>query len=52
MQTRVLLGFATRDQLEGFLKRKNVMEGAYDVEDLQQDIETGDKLRGFVLIPG
>jgi hypothetical protein len=48
-QTREMLGYATRDQLEGFLKRNNVMEGAYDIEDLHRDVETGDKLRAPTL---
>ncbi len=44
MQTRVLLGFATRDQLEGFLKRNHVADGAYDLDDLEQDQKTLDRL--------
>lgn len=36
-ETRRLLGFETRNELEGFLKAHNVWEGAYDLEDLEQD---------------
>ncbi|HTX75286.1 MAG TPA: UPF0175 family protein [Terracidiphilus sp.] len=40
MQTRRLLGFETRYQLDGFLKARNVMEYAYGLEDLEQDRQT------------
>jgi predicted HTH domain antitoxin len=36
-QTRVLLGFATREQLDGFLKNHEVWEHSYSLEDLESD---------------
>jgi predicted HTH domain antitoxin len=39
-QTRRLLGFDTRYELEGFLKEHNVWEHAYSVEDLERDRQT------------
>lgn len=39
-QTRRLLGFETRYQLDGFLKAHHVWEQVYDLEDLQQYRET------------
>jgi predicted HTH domain antitoxin len=36
-QTRRLLGFETRYELDGFLKAHNVTEFAYSLEDLEQD---------------
>ena len=39
-QTRRLLGFETRYELDGFLKSRNVWEHAYDLEDLEHDRET------------
>lgn len=36
-QTRVLLGFETRYELDGFLKEHQVWERAYSVEDLEKD---------------
>lgn len=36
-QTRLLLGFETRYELEGFLKDHEVWEHAYSVEDLEKD---------------
>jgi predicted HTH domain antitoxin len=36
-QTRRLLGFETRYELDGFLKAHNVWERAYSLEDLEQD---------------
>lgn len=42
-ETRLLLGFATRWQLDGFLKQHNVREHAYSVEDLENDMA---RLRG------
>jgi hypothetical protein len=36
-QTRLLLGFDTRYELDGFLKAHNVWEHAYSIEDLEQD---------------
>ena len=39
-QTRRLLGFQTRYELDGFLKAHNVWERAYSLEDLEQDRRT------------
>lgn len=39
-QTRRLLGFETRYELDGFLKSHNVWEHAYSLEDLEQDRRT------------
>jgi len=39
-ETRKLLGFETRYELDGFLKSHNVQEGAYSLEDLEHDRET------------
>jgi len=39
-QTRRLLGFETRYELDGFLKAHNVWEHAYSLEDLEQDRRT------------
>jgi Uncharacterised protein family (UPF0175) len=36
-QTRLLLGFETRDELDGFLKKHGVWDRAYSVEDLDKD---------------
>ncbi len=36
-QTRILLGFETRYELDGFLKQHEVWENAYSVEDLEKD---------------
>ncbi len=36
-QTRLLLGFETRYELDGFLKQHHVWERAYDVDDLEED---------------
>ena len=36
-QTRLLLGFETRYELDGFLKQHNVWEQAYGVDDLKRD---------------
>jgi predicted HTH domain antitoxin len=38
-QTRMLLGFETRYELDGFLKEHEVWERAYSVEDLEKDAE-------------
>jgi predicted HTH domain antitoxin len=43
-QTRRLLGFETRYQLDGFLKAHNVWERAYSVDDLEQDRKTMQQL--------
>lgn len=39
-QTRRLLGFETRYELDGFLKAHSVWEHAYGLEDLEQDRQT------------
>jgi len=36
-QVRVLLGFETRYELDGFLKDHEVWERAYTIEDLEKD---------------
>jgi hypothetical protein len=36
-QTRLLLGFGTRYELDGFLKEHGIWERAYGVEDLDAD---------------
>ena len=36
-QTRLLLGFETRYELDAFLKKHGIWEHAYSVEDLQKD---------------
>jgi predicted HTH domain antitoxin len=36
-QTRLLLGFETRYELDGFLRDHGVWKHAYDVEDLAKD---------------
>jgi predicted HTH domain antitoxin len=43
-QTRRLLGFETRYELDGFLKAHNVWEYAYSLEDLEQDRRTMQQL--------
>jgi hypothetical protein len=43
-QTRRLLGFETRYELDGFLKAHNVWEHAYSLEDLEQDCRTMQQL--------
>jgi predicted HTH domain antitoxin len=40
LQTRLLLGFETRYELDCFLRGHQVSEHAYDIEDLEQDRET------------
>jgi hypothetical protein len=39
-QTRLLLGFETRYELDGFLKSHDVQEGTYDVADYERDLAT------------
>jgi predicted HTH domain antitoxin len=39
-QTRRLLGFETRYELDGFLKAHKVWENAYSLSDLEQDRQT------------
>jgi predicted HTH domain antitoxin len=43
-QTRRLLGFETRYELDGFLKARNVWEHAYSLEDLEKDRQTWQRL--------
>ncbi len=50
-QTRRLLGFQTRYQLDGFLKAHNVWERAYSLEDLELDRITMRKLEAQGRIP-
>lgn len=38
-QTRMLLGFSTRYEFDGFLKGHEVWEHAYTIEDLKEDAE-------------
>lgn len=40
LQTRRLLGFETRYELDGFLKEHNVWEHTYSLEDLVRDRQT------------
>lgn len=39
LQTRLMLGFETRYELDGFLKAHNVWEHAYSLEDFNHDRE-------------
>ncbi len=39
-EVRRLLGFGTRYELDGFLKRHNVLEKAYSLEDFEKDKDT------------
>lgn len=50
-ETRRLLGFETRYELDGFLKDHNVWEHAYSVEDFEQDLAAIDRLRVQGLLP-
>ncbi len=43
--TRILLGFKTRYELDGFLKANEVWEHAYGIADFEQDIATLDGLQ-------
>lgn len=43
-QTRQLLGFRTRYELDGFFKSRNVWDHAYSFEDLEQDRRTMQQL--------
>jgi predicted HTH domain antitoxin len=44
-ELRVILGFETRYQLDGFLKARGIEHHAYGPEDLQHDVQTMDSLR-------
>jgi predicted HTH domain antitoxin len=50
-EARELLGMG-RIEFDGFLKDRGVTEGAYGVDQLREDIATGDRLRAQGLIPG
>jgi hypothetical protein len=45
-ETRRLLGFETRYELDGFLKQHRVWENAYDFEDLERDRKTAENADG------
>lgn len=45
-----MLGMSRFD-FDGFLKERNIFDHAYDVEDLERDIETTRRLRAKGLIP-
>jgi hypothetical protein len=49
-QTRKLLGFNTRYQLDGFLKAHNVMDHAYSLEDLEHDRASMQRLENVGLL--
>jgi hypothetical protein len=36
-QTRLLLGFETRDEFDGFLKRHEIWDHAYSTQDMEKD---------------
>lgn len=44
-ELRLILGLDTRYQLHGFLKERGVDHGAYGPEELEQEIQTMDRLR-------
>jgi predicted HTH domain antitoxin len=50
-QTRKLLGFGTRYELDGFLKAHNVWEHAYSLDDLEEDRRTTRTLKAEGRIP-
>jgi Uncharacterised protein family (UPF0175) len=41
-QTRLLLGFETRYELDGFLKKHEIWDHAYSIEDLEADASAFD----------
>lgn len=43
-ELRRLLGFATRFEVDDFLKGRGVFEGAYGMEDYEEDMRTLDRL--------
>lgn len=43
-QVRLMLGFQTRYELDGFLKQHNVWEKAYSIEDFKKDEDTWNRL--------
>jgi hypothetical protein len=49
-QTRSLLGFETRYELDGFLKQHKVWERAYSLEYLEQDRQTLQRLEAEGLL--
>jgi predicted HTH domain antitoxin len=38
-QTRLLLGFSTRYEFDGFLKQHQVFDHSYGIKDLEQDLK-------------
>ena len=49
-ETSQLLGLS-RFELHALLKERNILEGAYDVEDLERDLHSLDRLRATDLPP-
>lgn len=45
-QARVLLGFQTRLEFEGFLKERGIYDYAYDSADLERDVENLSRVLG------
>ena len=43
-QAARLLGYTSRFEFEGFLKARNILDHAYGLEDLAEDVETLRKL--------
>lgn len=43
-QARILLGFSTRFQLDGFFKEHQVEHGAYGIKEYEQDLKTIEKI--------
>jgi hypothetical protein len=39
-ETREMLGFETRDELDGFLKQHEVWEHSYSMENFEQDLRS------------
>jgi hypothetical protein len=44
LETRLMLGFETRYEFDGFLKQHQVWEHAYDLDDLESDRATMQQL--------
>ena len=51
-QTRVLLGFETRYELDGFLKAHDVWEHAYGLDDYRNDMASFQRLDERGLLKG
>jgi len=49
-EAATLLGVG-RIEFDGILKQRGVAEGAYDIEDLSEDIATSDELRAAGKLP-